>query len=80
MMKQLHPRLINFKTSLYLRRSANCLISEFEARASTGGGNPVSPATGTSFAITERRIYVPEITLSKKCSVLQLKTGLKKIN
>ena len=68
----MYPILINFEINFNLSRFSNCVISDFAARSSTSGGNTVDPATGTSFAITKKHNYVPEITLFAEDNAKQL--------
>ena len=72
--------LINCEMSFTLIWSVDCVITSMERRAITatqGGGSP----TGTTFKITDTKLYVPVVTLSNGDDTKlleELKTGFKR--
>ena len=84
--KTLDIPLINCEVSLAFSWSANCVITSLEKRLVTAaqGDNPAvydDPPTNATFKITDRKLYVPVVTLSAENDnklLEQLKTGFKK--
>ena len=73
--------LINCEISLTLTWSENCVINSMEKRVTTGIKKDNSP-TNATFQITDRKLYVPIVTLSTendKILLGQLWTGSKRI-
>ena len=72
--------LISCEVSLELKWDKNCIITSKEQR-DIGGGNRDNAPTGAMLAITNCRLYVPVVTLSKddKIKLLtNLKSGFKR--
>ena len=79
--------LINCEINLILTQSKNCVLTSKATRDAVPaqGGNPAVTAinnpTGTTFKITDTKLYVPVITLSTendKTPLEQLRTGFKR--
>ena len=62
--RALNIPLISCEVSLELKWDKNCVITSKEQR-DIGGGNRDNAPTGATLAITNCRLYVPEVTLSK---------------
>ena len=76
--------LINCEVELITTWSKNCALADMTARAAGNNNNPptVVAPTGLEFQITDTKLYVPVVTLSKENNIKlleQLKTGFKKI-
>ena len=57
--------MINYKVELILTRSKSCALADMTVRVAQGG-NPANVAlSGAKFKITDRKLYVPVVTLSK---------------
>ena len=58
--------MINCEVEFILASSKNCVLADMTVRA-VQGGNPaiVAPSDGT-FKITDKKLYVPVVTLSKE--------------
>ena len=75
--------LINCEVELILTWSKNCALADMTVRAAGNNNDPpaiVAP-TGLEFQITDTKLYVPVVTLSKENNIKlleQLKTGFKK--
>ena len=72
--------LINCKVSLNLTWSENCVINSMEKRVTTGINKDNSP-TNATFQITDRKLYVPVVTLpseNDKILLKKLRTGFKR--
>ena len=75
--------LINCEVELILTWSKNCALADMTVRAAGNDNNPpaiVAP-TGLEFQITDTKLYVPVVTLSKendKKLLEQLKSGFKR--
>ena len=71
--------LINCKVQLILTWSKNCVLADMTVNATA---NPAIVApSGATFKITDTKLYVPVVTLSKENDIKpleQLKTGFKK--
>ena len=72
--------LINCEINLILTWSENCILT-----VSAQGDNPARPVihapTGTTFKVTDTKLYVPVVTLSTEDDnklLEQLKTGFKR--
>ena len=79
--RTLNMPLINCEVSLTLTWSENCVINSMEKRVTTGIKKDNSP-TNATFQITDRKLYVPIVTLSTendKILLGQLRTGSKRI-
>ena len=56
--------LISCEVSLELKWDKNCIITSLEQR-DIGGGNKDNAPTGATLSITDCKLYVPSVTLSK---------------
>ena len=56
--------LISCEVSLELKWDKNCIITSLEQRY-IGGGNRDNAPTGATLSITDCKLYVPSVTLSK---------------
>ena len=81
--RSLNILLINCEVELILTWTKNCALADMTVKAA--GNNNVLPAivapTGLEFQITDTKLYVPVVTLSKENNIKlleQLKTGFKK--
>ena len=81
--RMLNIPLINWEIELILIWSKNCILADMTDRAA--GDNNYPPAivaqTGLEFQITDTKLYVPVVTLSKendKKLLEQLKSGFKR--
>ena len=73
--------LINCEVSLILTWSRECVITSMERRVITNTRRDTSP-TNPSFQITDKKLYVPVVTVSAgnyKKLLEQLTTGFKRI-
>ena len=73
--RALNIPLISCEVSLELKWDKNCVITSKEQR-DIGGGNRDNVPTGATLAITNCRLYVPVVTLSKDDEI-KLLTNLK---
>ena len=73
--RALNIPLISCEVSLELKWGKNCVITSLEQRE-IGGGNRVNAPTGATLAITNCKLYVPAVTLSKDDEI-KLLTNLK---
>ena len=73
--------LINCEVELILTWSKNCVLADMTVRAAQGGNPAIVARTGLKFKITDTKLYVPVVTLSKENDIKlleQLKSGFKK--
>ena len=83
MWRKLNIPLINCEVEIILSWSKNCLLADMTVRAAGNNNDPpaiVAP-TGLEFQITDTKLYVPVVTLSKENDIKlleQLKTGFKR--
>ena len=78
--RALNIPFINCEVSLELECNKNCLITSKEQR-DIGGGNRGNAPTGAMLSITNCRLYVPVVTLSKDDEIkllTNLKSGFKR--
>ena len=78
--RALNIPLISCEVSLELKWDTNCVITSLEQR-DIGGGNRDNFPTGTTLAINDCKLYVPEVTLSKDDEIkllTNLKSGFKR--
>ena len=78
--RALNIPLISCEVSLELKWDKNCVITSLEQR-DIGGGNRDNAPTGATLAISDCKLYVPEVTLSKDDEIellTNLKSGFKK--
>ena len=73
--RELNIPLISCEVSLELKWDKNCIITSLEQR-DIGGGNRDNAPTGATPSITDRKLYVPVVTLSKDDEI-KLLTNLK---
>ena len=77
--RSLNIPLINCEVELILTWSKNCVLADMTVNATA---NPAIVApSGATFKITDTKLYVPVVTLSKENHIKpleQLKTGFKK--
>ena len=73
--RALNIPLISCEVSLELKLDKNCVITSLEQR-DIGGGNRDNAPIGATLAITDRKLYVPAVTLSKDDEI-KLVTNLK---
>ena len=62
--RALNIPLISWEVSLELKWNKNCVITSLEQR-DIGGGNRDNAPTGATLSITDCKLYVPAVTLSK---------------
>ena len=77
--RALNIPLISCEVSLELKWDKNCVITSLEQR-DNGGGNRDNAPTGATLGITDCKLYVPAVTLSKDDEtklLTNLKSGLK---
>ena len=73
--------LINCEVELILTWSKNCVLADMTVRAAQGGNPAIVAPTGLEFKITDTKLYVPVVSLSKENDIKlleQLKSGFKK--
>ena len=78
--RSLNIPLINYEVELILTWSKNCVLADMTVDAAANP-NIVAP-TGLEFEITDTKLYVPVVTLSKENDIKileQLKPGFKRI-
>ena len=85
--RSLDMSLINFEVSLTFTWSEKCILTDIIIQAArvAQGDNPARPAinapTSATFKITDTKLYVPVVTLSKENDIKlleQLKSGFKR--
>ena len=72
--------LINSEASLTLARSKNFVLTDMATKGVEGENIAIIAPTGTTFTITDAKLYVPVVTLSAENNnklLQQLKTGFK---
>ena len=57
--------MINYKVELILTRSKSCALADMTVRVAQGGNSANVALSGAKFKITDRKLYVPVVTLSK---------------
>ena len=75
--------LINCEPELILTWSKNCALADMTVRAAGNNNDPpaIAAPTGLEFQITDTKLYVPVVTLSKENNIKlleKLKSGFKK--
>ena len=78
--RALNIPLISCEVSLELKWDKNCIITSLEQR-DIGGGNRNNAPTGATLSITDCKLYVPAVTLSKDDGtklLTNLKSGFKR--
>ena len=58
--------LINCEVELILTRSKNCVLVDMTERDGEGDNPAIVAQTGLEFKITDTKLYVPLVTLSKE--------------
>ena len=78
--RALNIPLISCEVSLELKWDKNCIITSLEQR-DIGGGNRDNAPTGATLSITDCKLYIPSVTLSKDDEtklLTNLKSGFKR--
>ena len=73
--------MINCEIELILTWSKNCVLADMTVKTAQGDNPAMVAPTGLEFQITDTKLYVPVVTLSKendKKLLEQLKSGFKK--
>ena len=79
--RALNIPLISCEVSLELKWGKNCIITSLEQR-DIGGGNRDNAPKGATLSITDCKLYVPAVTLSKDDEIkllTNLKSGFKRV-
>ena len=79
--KSLNIPLINCDVELILTWSNNCVLVDMTRRNAQGNNPAIVPPAELEFKVTDTKLYVPVVSLSKKNDIKlleQLKSGLKK--
>ena len=79
--RSLNIPLINCEVELILTWSKNCVLVDMTERDAEGDNPAIVAPTGLEFKITDTKLYVPVVTLSKENDTKlleQLKTGFKR--
>ena len=74
-------RLINCEVELILNWSKNCVLADMTRRNAQGNNPSIVPPAEITFQITDTKLYVPVVTLSKENDIKlleQLKSGFKR--
>ena len=72
---------INCEVELILIWSKNCILADMTRRNAQGDNPEIVPPRGLAFKITDTKLYVPVVTLSKENDTKlleQLKSGFKR--
>ena len=56
--------LINWEVSFTLTWSKNCVLTDMTTRVTQGDNPAIAAVTGTTFKITDTKLYVPVVALS----------------
>ena len=77
--RALNIPLISCEISLELKWNKNCVITSLQQRVIVGANPPArdNAPTGATLAITNCKLYVPVVTLSKDDEIIKLLTNLK---
>ena len=79
--RSLNIPLINCEVELILTWSKNCVLADMTVRAAQGDNPAIVAPTGLEFKITDTKLYVPVVSLSKENDIKpleQLKSGFKR--
>ena len=79
--KSLNIPLINCEVELILTWSKNCVLADMTRRNAQGNNPAIVPPAELEFKITDTKLYVPVVTLSKENDaklLQQLKLGFKR--
>ena len=63
--RSLNIPLINFEKELILTCSKNCVLADMTTKDAEGDDPAIAAPIGLEFQITDTRLYVPVVTLSK---------------
>ena len=63
--RSLNNPLINCEVELILTWSKNCVLADMTTRNAQGGNPVIVAPSGAKFKITDTKLYVPVVTLSK---------------
>ena len=63
--RSLNVPLINCEVELILTWSKNCVLADMTVRAAQGDNPAIAAPLGLEFQITDTKLYVPVVTLSK---------------
>ena len=64
--RRLNIPLINCEAELILTWSKNCVLADMTTRHAEGDNPAIVAPTGLEFKITDTKLYVPVVTLSKE--------------
>ena len=64
--RSLNIPLINCEVELILTWSKNCVLADMTVRAAQGDNPAIAAPLGLEFQITDTKLYVPVVTLSKE--------------
>ena len=73
--------MIDCEIELILTWSKNCVLADMIVRAAQGGNPVIVAPSGATFEITDTKLYLPVVTLSKENYIKlleQLKSGFKR--
>ena len=79
--RSLNIPLINCEVELILTWSKNCVLADMTVRAAQDNNPAIAAPLGLEFQITDTKLYVPVVTLSKENDaklLQQLKLGFKR--
>ena len=79
--RSLNVPLINCEVELILTWSKNCILADMTVRDAEGDNPAIVKPLGLEFQITDTKLYVPAVTLSKENDIKlleQLKAGFKR--
>ena len=79
--RSLNIPLINCEVELILTWSKNCVLGDMTVSAAQDGNPAVVAPSGATFKITDTKLYVPVVTLSKENDIKlleQLKSGFER--
>ena len=79
--KSLNISLINCEVELILTWAKNCVLADMTVRDAEGDNPAIVAPSGAKFKITDTKLYVPVVTLSKENDIKlleQLKSGFKR--
>ena len=79
-MEKFNIPLINCEVELILTWSKNCVLADMTTKDAEGDNPAIVAQLGLEFQITDTKLYVPVVTLSKENDIKileQLKSGFK---
>ena len=80
-MEKFNDSTINCEVELILTWSKNCVLADMTERAAQGNNPAIVARLGLEFKITDTKLYVPVVSLSKENDIKlleQLKSGFKR--